>query len=505
MSLLLYIFLIPLATALVLVFIPSKQQKLIRSLSVFATLVSSIISIILFLTFDYSTSGLQFEFNRVWIPSLDIRLHFGVDGLNLGLILMGSIVGFVAVSQARHVNYKEKTFHILLLLIIGGILGAFASLDMFFMYALHELALVPSFLMIGIWGRGPRRTFAAFQVTIYLTVGAFIALVGLLLLYVKSGASSFDLIKIGSAISQNMINKPDQITISGLLLLGFGILVSLWPFHSWAPLGYASAPVPTAMLHAGVIKKFGLYALLRIVLTLLPEGIAYWANYLILLALGNILYCGWVAMQQKELDKLLGFSSVAHMGFAFIGIATLNPVGISGSLIIMIAHGFLAALAFGVSGSIQEKVGTGIMSDLGGLLKKMPFLGTALIIAMIAGCGMPGFANFPGELLVFFGGWKAHQWIIVAAVWGALVIGAIYMFRAVRSVLHGQTPDRFSNISDITSWKHRAPFALLIFMLILFGIFPHQLTNKFKNQLETIADFSKGNKAIITKSNDLTP
>src|SRR5947207_9949514 len=222
-----------------------------------------------------------------------------------------------------------------------------------------------------------------------------------------------------------------------LLLLGFGILVSLWPFPTWAPLGYGAAPTATAMLHAGVLKKFGLYGLIRIVLPLMPQGAHSWLNVVAWLCIGNILYCGWVAMRQRNLNLLIGNSSVAHMGFVFLGIASLNLIGVTGAVLLMVAHGFLAALSFGLSGYLYQQTGTLNMDEFGGLLRRLPFIGTVLIMAAFAGCGLPGFANFPGELLVLFGAWKTFQPVVVLAVWGALIIGAVYLLRAIRNILHG--------------------------------------------------------------------
>jgi NADH-quinone oxidoreductase subunit M len=255
-------------------------------------------------------------------------------------------------------------------------------------------------------------------------------------------------------------------------------LVSLWPFHSWAPLGYGSAPAPTAMLHAGVLKKFGLYGLIRIALPLLPDAAHSWMNILSWLCLGNILYIGWVAMRQRDLNLLIGNSSVAHMGFIFLGIASLNLVGISGAVFIMVAHGFLAALTFALSGYIYQTSGTLQMSELGGLCRPLRFIGTALLMAFLAGCGLPGFANFVGEVTVFFGAWEASFHVVtVLAVWGALVIGAIYMMRAAREILHGPVPQKFSGLPDAGLWR-KFPYALLLAALFLFGCFPRLLTSQ---------------------------
>ena len=346
MSILTYIAGWPLLAALALVLVPGNYRVPIRAIAVLGTLLSAVLAVKMFCQFVPGANGFQFEQQIPWVESLGISYHVGVDGLNVGLILMGAIVAFAAALCSFEIQSREKEFYILLLAMSGGILGAFASLDLFFFYFLHELALVPTFIMIGIWGRGEQKNYATFQITLYLSVGALIALVGLIALYVLSGANTFDIPKLIEYVKANPLSLTAQNFIFPLLLFGFGILVSLWPFHSWAPLGYGVAPSPTAMLHAGVLKKFGLYGLIRVALPMLPEAAQHWAQFLAWLCVGNILYIGWVAMRQKDLNLLIGNSSVAHMGFIFLGIASLNLIGVSGAVLIMIAHGFLAALTF---------------------------------------------------------------------------------------------------------------------------------------------------------------
>jgi NADH-quinone oxidoreductase subunit M len=248
----------------------------------------------------------------------------GVDGINVGLIVLGAVVAFAAVCVSWEIKTNEKEFYFLLLVMTGGILGAFASLDLFFFYAFHEFALVPTFIMIGVWGRGEEKNYATFNITLYLSLGALIALFGLILLYLQVPAANrtFDVVALTNYFKANPMSASAQNLVFPLLLFGFGILVSLWPFHTWAPLGYGAAPTATAMLHAGVLKKFGLYGLIRIALPLMPAGAQRWLSVLALLCLGNIVYCGWVAMRQRDLNQLIGNSSVAHMGFAFLGIAS---------------------------------------------------------------------------------------------------------------------------------------------------------------------------------------
>jgi NADH-quinone oxidoreductase subunit M len=504
MSILNYIYGWPLVAALVLLFVPRNFRVPVRGIAILATFASMVEAIKMFCHFVPGAPGYQFEQNIPWVESLGISYHVGVDGLNVGLILMGSIVSFAAALCSWEIQNREKEFYILLLIMSGGILGAFASLDLFFFYFLHEFALVPTFIMIGVWGRGEQKNYATFQITLYLSIGALLALLGLIALYLKSGANTFDIPQMIAYAKANPIAVNAQNFIFPLLLFGFGILVSLWPFHSWAPLGYGSAPAPTAMLHAGVLKKFGLYGLIRIALPLLPDAAHSWMNVLSWLCLGNILYIGWVAMRQRDLNLLIGNSSVAHMGFIFLGIASLNLVGISGAVFIMVAHGFLAALTFALSGYIYQTSGTLQISELGGLCRPLRFIGTALLMAFLAGCGLPGFANFVGEVTVFFGAWKAFPAVTVLAVWGALVIGAIYMMRAARDILHGPAPQKFSILADAGLWR-KFPYALLLAALFLFGCFPKLLTNQIVPDVDKKVISSMVSPTVVRSNTEKSP
>lgn len=484
MSPLTYILGWPLAGALVLAFVPRNYRVVIRAVALAATFLSAAVALKMFIQFAGASpspnSVFKFEQQVPWVPALGISYHVGVDGINVGLVLMGAIVAFAAACVSWEIKEREKEFYILLLAMSGGILGAFSSLDLFLFYFFHELALVPTFIMIGVWGRGQQKNYATFQITLYLSVGALIALAGLLALYVQSGAGTFDIPALTTYLRANPLSLQNQNFIFPLLLFGFGILVSLWPFHTWAPLGYGSAPTATAMLHAGVLKKFGLYGLIRVALPMLPQAAQSWMGVVAWLCLGNLVYCGWVAMRQKDFSWLVGYSSVAHMGFVFLGIATLNVIGITGAVVVMIAHGFLAALTFGLSGFIYQQTGTLELDQLGGLLRRLPFIGGALTMAAFAACGLPGFANFTGEVTVLFGAWNAYRGVTVLACWGALIVGAVYMLGAIRALLHGPLPDKWAQVADAPHLWRKTPFLLLLAALLVFGFFPRLLTDKIQ-------------------------
>ena len=485
MNYLFFIVMLPLLASLVVSFISGSQTKAIRSVTLVASGVSAILSLVAFCAFQFD-GGLQFETKWVWVESLGLNFHLGADGINIGIIFMGAVVSFAAVCCANDITHRIKEFYILLNIMIGGVLGAFASMDLFFFYFFHELALVPTFIMIGVWGRGQTRNYAAYKITLYLSFGALLALIGLIGVYDQADADSFSIPDLIAKVKSQSIDESAQQWIFPLLMFGFGILVSLWPFHTWAPLGYGAAPTATAMLHAGVLKKFGLYGLIRIAIPMAPIGAQNWLGILAWLALANLLFCGLVAVRQRDLNLLIGNSSVAHMGFIFLGIASLNVIGLTGAVLVMIAHGLLAALAFGLSGHLYQQNGSLDMSQMGGLLRKMPLAGTALLMAMMAGCGLPGFANFAGEITIFFGAWSAgFKVITVIAAWSALVIGGLYMLRAVRNILHGQQSSAWEKSKD-TSPLVTTAFGLLLALLLVFGFAPGLLTKGIEIEVKKI-------------------
>jgi len=415
------------------------------------------------------------------LGAFGINLKLGLNGIALPMFLLAAIVGLAAgLFALRSQAERLKTYLVLLLIMHGGLLGVFASVDIFFYYFFHELALIPTFIMVGIWG-GRDRNYAAMKMTIYLTVGAMLSLIGLIAIYVKSGANTFDLIELKRAIAEQGIEAATQNNIFGLLMFGFGILVSLWPLHTWAPLGYGAAPSSTAMLHAGVLKKFGLYGLIQIAIPLLPEGAAHWAwNLALLAAFGNVLVIGFVTMAQRDLKQMLGYSSVMHMGYCFLGLAALSTVGTGGVVLLMVGHGLSVALLFMLATSIHHRTHTFDLSEMGGLAQKTPVLAAFFVAATMASIGLPGFANFWGELTVFVALWKFSPWITAVAVAG-VVISAIYGLRAAARVFFGPPTEALARVTAThppadLDWVERLPALILLAALLFFGFYPKALS-----------------------------
>ncbi len=419
-------------------------------------------------------------------PALHLSFRF-IDGMSVIMVLLTVIVTLAAVLSGKAPQGREKLYFGSSLLISAGALGAFAATDLFFFYAFHELALIPTFLMIGMLGRGDRREIA-WKITIYLGLGSIVLLAGLVWLANLTG--SYDIATM--IANKALIPVAAQKAIAALLIVGFGTLVSLFPFHSWAAPAYASAPAPVAMLHAGVLKKFGLYGLLRIALPLVPEGMHAWLTPLLVLLLGNILWVGWVTISQKRLDLLIGNSSVMHMGFIFLAIAALvavpeNDLARSAAIVLMFAHGISIALLFGLADRIERSTGSLDLQDLGGLAKSAPKLAFVFGIASFASIGLPGLANFSGEVLVFLASFRNYdpaiglgpvQIACIFSLWG-VVISAVYMLRAYRNIFQGPAVKITQAASDLTL-ADRIPVALLVIALFAVGLYPNLLLNLLK-------------------------
>jgi NADH-quinone oxidoreductase subunit M len=422
------------------------------------------------------------------LEGLGISLKLGLNGISMPLFAMAGIVGFASGLYALQSQAERLKIYLLLLLVmLGGLMGVFASVDVFYFYFFHELALIPTFIMVGVWG-GRDRSYAAMKMTIYLTLGAMLSLVGLIMLYVKSGAHSFDLITLRSYLAAHPLADTVQKNIFGLLMFGFGILVSLWPLHTWAPLGYGAAPSSNAMLHAGVLKKFGLYGLIQVALPLLPSGLGHWATTLAwLAAIGNVLVVGFVTIAQRDLKQMVGYSSVMHMGYAFLGIAAGSTLGVGGVVMMMVAHGLSVALLFMLSTSIHHRTQTFAMDEMGGLATHTPVLAAFFVAGSFASVGLPGFANFWGELTIFVAIWKFSPVLTAIAVAG-VIITAVYGLRAVARVFFGPATERMAEVTAKTApvdlrWSERIPAVVLLAALLLVGLYPKSISDAIQGAL----------------------
>jgi NADH-quinone oxidoreductase subunit M len=436
-------------------------------------------------------AGTDYAFARDYatgLSGLGISLKLGLNGISMPLFALAGLVGLAAGLYAIQSGAERLKIYLMLLLVMqAGLMGVFASIDIFFFYFFHELALIPTFIMVGVWG-GRDRNYAAMKLTIYLTLGAMLSLLGLIMIYVKSGAHTFDLVALREALALQPLAGTLQKYCFGLLMFGFGILVSLWPLHTWAPLGYGAAPSSAAMLHAGVLKKFGLYGLIQIAVPLLPLGAGHWVTVLaVLAAVGNIIVVGLVTMAQRDLKQMVGYSSVMHMGYAFLGIACLTSMGAGGVVILMVAHGLSVALMFLLSTSIYHRTHTFDLHEMGGLAQKTPVLAAFFVAATMASIGLPGFANFWGEYVIFISLWGFSHVFTALAVAG-IIISAIYGLRAAARVFFGPPTESLVRVgaehppSDLR-WGEKIPALILLTALLFIGFWPKSISEPVNNAL----------------------
>lgn len=493
-TLLLAAILVPLVAGVVMFYSAQAAVGFRRMIALIGFGFPLVVAAVLYAAFDPSLAGgYNFETKlNTGLDAIGIYLHLGLNGISMPLFMLAAVVGLAAGLYAMYSKAERPHLYLALLLIMqGGLMGTFASIDIFFFYFFHEFALIPTFIMIGIWGGAGRRS-AALEMTIYLTLGAMLSLLGLIALYVSSGAESFSLIELRSYLASQPLAETVQSNIFALLLFGFGILVSLFPFHSWAPKGYAVAPTGAAMLHAGVLKKFGLYGLLQIAAPLLPAGGAHWFPWIVWLALGNILIIGLITIAQKDVKMMLGYSSVMHMGYAFLGIATFSAVGIGGTILMMVAHGLSVALLFMLSTCIHHRSKTFEMQEMGGLGRQAPVLCAFFVAGTMASIGLPGFGNFWGEFTIFaaLGEHVETEWILLPAAVG-IIISAIYGLRAVANIFYGapsaalEQRVKVDAIEDMKFFE-KVPAALLVLALVVTGIFPRVLSDNANLELAVL-------------------
>lgn len=481
----------PLTLALAIVL--GLPKRIATKLAYVAFAVPALIALWLWACFPADPGADYAFFTRypTGLQDLGITLALGLNGISMPLFVLAGVVGFAAGLYALQSGAERlKVYLALLLTMQGGLMGVFASVDVFFFYVFHEVALIPTFIMVGVWG-GRDRSYAAMTMTIYLTVGAMLSLIGLIALYHQSGATSFDMIALREAVQRQGIGAGSQVTIFALLMFGFGILVSLWPLHTWAPLGYGAAPSSVAMLHAGVLKKFGLYGLVQVALPLLPSGASHWALVLAVLGVaGNVLVIGFITIAQRDLKQVVGYSSVMHMGYAFLGVACVSIVGAGGVVLMMVAHGFSVALLFLLSTSIYHRTRTFDLDRMGGLVKHAPVLAALFVAATMASIGLPGFANFWGELAIFVAAWSYSPVLTAGAVAG-VVLTAIYGLRAAARVFFGPETEDFARVTaegppgDLR-WSERLPALLLLAALFFLGFWPKAMTGPLDSAITAI-------------------
>jgi NADH-quinone oxidoreductase subunit M len=380
-----------------------------------------------------------------WISSLGIHYYLAADGISLTLVLLTGLAAIAGILFSWNIEYRAKEFFAFYLALIGGVYGVFLSFDLFLLFVFYELAIIPKYFLIAIWG-STRREYGAMKLALYSFVGSAMVLIGIIAAFVASGAKTMNLI----ALAQYAFPQSFQLWAFPLVFVGFGILAGLWPFHTWAPTGHVAAPTAASMLLAGVVMKLGAYGCLRVAMTLFPHGmdpwgftvlgLGSWRDVLGLMAVIGIVYGALVALVQTDFKFVIGYSSVSHMGFVLLGLLTLHRVGLSGAVLQMFSHGIIAGLLFAVVGRmVYDRTHT---RDLGALeemrlSKLLPFAAVTFTLAGAASMGLPGFSGFVAELQVLIGSWHAFPTFAVMAGVGVL-LGVAYTLRALQKAFFGE-------------------------------------------------------------------
>lgn len=482
---------IPIITMIGIVFSKNHLQvKRVAAIGMGIQLIMAAILIIRFLMERNAgnTAEMLFVKDMVWFPSLNIHYYIGVDGISVAMIGLTSIVIFAGIFASWEVVDLPKEFFLTLILLSSGVFGFFISLDLFTLFLFYEIAVIPMYLLIGIWGSGPRE-YSAMKLTLMLMGGSAFILVGLLGLYFNSNPSGGQLTFSILEIAKVHIPVETQKFFFPFLFVGFGVLGALFPFHTWSPDGHASAPTAVSMLHAGVLMKLGGYGCFRVAVFLLPEAAHQLGWIFIILTTISVIYGAFGAIWQKDLKYINAYSSVSHCGMVLFAILMFNQTAMNGAIIQMISHGIMTALFFALIGMIYGRTHTRYINEMGGLMKVIPFLGVCYVIGGLASLGLPGFSGFVAEMTIFVGAFQHtdvfHRVATIIAC-SSIVVTAVYILRVVAILLLGKIKNSDFELLTDAKWYEKLSTGVLIFGITAIGMAPLWLSNMINGGLVPI-------------------
>jgi NADH-quinone oxidoreductase subunit M len=435
-----------------------------------------------------------------WVPSMGIHFLLAADGISRVLVLLTGLAAVAGVLFSWNIELRANEFFAFFLALIGGVYGVFLSFDLFLLFVFYEIAIVPKYFLIAIWG-STRREYAAMKLAIYSFAGSAMVLIGLLATYATAGSHSTTL----DALARAGLPASFQVWCFPLVFVGFAILAGMWPFHTWAPTGHVAAPTAASMLLAGVVMKLGAYGCLRVGIGLFPHGLDPWGFSLLglgswrdvfaLLAVIGIVYGALVALAQTDFKFVIGYSSVSHMGFVLLGLMTLNQMGMTGAVLQMFSHGIIAGLLFAIVGRIvYDRTHTRQFAELEKmhLAKRLPFAAWAFVVAGVASMGLPGFSGFVAELQVLVGAWKVNPWWVAAAGVG-IIVGVVYTWRALQKAFFADalpTPDEHPRTGwpkfEPITWPEVTGVALLGAASLIVGLWPRVLLDTIEPAVKAL-------------------
>ena len=474
------ILLAPTLAVLFTVVIPGRHHTAIKLVNAVAALVTMVLAAIVWGSYDMAAGGYQFMEAVPWVPDFGIQYLVGVDGFSVVLTMLTALVYLTGVLSMWHLDTKAraKEYFAFMSLLVVGVFGVFVSLDLFAFFFFYEIAVLPMYPLIIIWG-STRREYAGMKLMIFLMGGSALLFPALTALFWVAGGESWSMLEIAKA----HIDLETQVFLYPFIYIGFGILAGMFPFHSWSPAGHVAAPTAVSMLHAGVLMKLGAFGILRIAMTLLPEGAQAWMWEFAVLATFNIVYGAFVAMRQTDFKYVIGFSSVSHMGIVLLGLNTLGVDGTNGAVFQMFAHGVMTALFFSSVGFIYDQTHDRDIRNFGGLVSQVPVATAFFICAGLCGIGVPGFASFWAELLVFINAIQVFPVLGFVAVAG-LIFTAVYMLRVFGKAMFGPVNEKWDHLIEPTPFQI-VPRAMLLLVLLGFGFYPKPILDMLAPATQT--------------------
>jgi NADH-quinone oxidoreductase subunit M len=476
--------LVPFIGAIVIALIPRSRPELHRQVAVLSALLTGVLAAVVLVQFETGDDGFQFVVSQTWVESLDIKFFLGVDGISLFLVVLTGVLFPIALFAAKP-THDPKGYYGWLTVLMGGCMGAFLSLDLFLFFLMFEITLIPLYMLIGKWGHG-RRVYAATKFFLYTMLGSAFMLVSIVALAVLAGAGenggvSFDFTKI--IASDSLATNTGRWLFLGMAV-AFAVKVPSFPFHTWLPDAHTEAPTAGSIDLAGILLKLGTYGFLRFGLELFPEATVWFAPVMLTLGAIGIIYGGIVAAMQKNLKRLVAYSSVAHMGFAVMGLFALNVEGVEGSVLQMVNHGISTGALFILLGFLYTRRHTYEIAKLNGIAKVAPVFAGIFTVVMLSSIGLPGLNGFVGEYLVLLGTFIAHRWWALVATAG-VIIAALYLLWAYQRVFHGEPDEENRNFPDLNLTEKLVMVPLLV-LIVFLGVYPKPVLDRIEPSVQRV-------------------